>query len=187
MRRIFVVSVLVLLSGSLARARQGDTLRRADPAVAAVPNAVPRECLAQIQVPFVENRGQWDGRVAFGAKAVFGMAFVTWDGRIVYSLPGEKASGWLVPDGDLPGGTSPSDRRRSGFRSCQLFPRKRRGAFEERTENFSRCIPRRSLAGHRAQVAGAGQAPGEALYGAARYGSVADSTEHRGRAFHADG
>ena len=38
-------------------------------AMGAEPDASQRERLAQIRVPFVENCGQWDERVAFGAKA----------------------------------------------------------------------------------------------------------------------
>lgn len=39
------------------------------------------------RVPFVENLGQLDRRVAFSAQTFFGVVFVTREGRLVYSLP----------------------------------------------------------------------------------------------------
>ena len=44
------------------------------------------ERFGRLQVPFVENRGQLPGRVAFSASAFFGGVAVGRDGRLVYSL-----------------------------------------------------------------------------------------------------
>ncbi len=47
--------------------------------------------LAPMQVPFVENCGQWDARVAFAAETGFGTVFVTREGQLVYSLGDESS------------------------------------------------------------------------------------------------
>ena len=48
--------------------------------------------LASVALPFIENVGQYDPQVAFAAPLSGGTAFVTRDGRIVYSLriPGRE-------------------------------------------------------------------------------------------------
>ncbi|MEO2069159.1 MAG: SBBP repeat-containing protein [Desulfurobacteriaceae bacterium] len=43
-----------------------------------------------IAVPFIENRGQVDGQVAYYAKTFGGTVFVTKKGELVYGLPAEK-------------------------------------------------------------------------------------------------
>ena len=55
-----------------------------------------KERLAGVHIPFIANAGQTDPRVAYYAQTFAGTVFVTRDGRIVYSLPGEKsaASNW---------------------------------------------------------------------------------------------
>jgi hypothetical protein len=62
------------------------------------PDALQRERLAQIRVPFVENCGQWDQQVAFAARASFGTVFVTNKGQLVYSLPGDSSDGWSLTE-----------------------------------------------------------------------------------------
>ncbi len=48
------------------------------------------ERLSGIRIPFIANSGQTDPAVAYYAQTFAGTVFVTRDGRIVYSLPGEK-------------------------------------------------------------------------------------------------
>jgi hypothetical protein len=62
------------------------------PAFGAKPDAEQLRALARLQVPFVENRGQLDRRVAFSAQTLFGAVFVTRDGKLVYSFPATSAS-----------------------------------------------------------------------------------------------
>ena len=62
-----------------------------------------RARLANLAMPFIENNGQSDGRVAFYAPTFAGTAFVNRKGALVLSLPGRpgngKAGGWtLVED-----------------------------------------------------------------------------------------
>src|SRR5262249_57362743 len=72
----------------------------APPRVAAV-----AERLDRLAVPFVQNSGQSDPRVAYYAPTFSGTVFVTGDGALVYALPAperraeaadvrEAASGW---------------------------------------------------------------------------------------------
>ncbi|MEO7862845.1 MAG: hypothetical protein ABIU05_20885, partial [Nitrospirales bacterium] len=58
------------------------------------------ERLSGVRIPFIANAGQTDPAVAYYAQTFAGTVFVTRDGKIVYSLPGEKAStpGERVPD-----------------------------------------------------------------------------------------
>ena len=44
--------------------------------------------LKRVEIPFIKNEGQVDGRVGFYAKTFFGTVFVTKKGEIVYQLPG---------------------------------------------------------------------------------------------------
>ena len=46
--------------------------------------------LAAVRIPFVANAGQTDAAVAYYASTFSGTVFVTKDGDIVYSLPGER-------------------------------------------------------------------------------------------------
>ena len=48
-----------------------------------------QQALSGLAVPFEQNQGQFDPQVAFMAKTFAGSVFVTRDGRIVYSLPGQ--------------------------------------------------------------------------------------------------
>jgi hypothetical protein len=88
--------------------------------------------IAHLGVPFVENRGQTDPRVAFLARTFAGTVFVTRDGRLVYSIrprsdapqgesgrPESSGGGWAIsesfvgqssePVGLRPGATRVSD------------------------------------------------------------------------------
>ena len=70
--------------------------------------AIPRDSgarplLSRLQVPFVENRGQVDSRVAFSAQMLSGSVFVTREGNLVYSFSGPSigrtaGSGWSVTE-----------------------------------------------------------------------------------------
>ena len=78
------------------------------PAQAGVPGATPdrqavQQALAGLAVPFEHNSGQFDPQVAYMAKTFAGSVFVTRDGRIVYSLPGN----WILSHENLtPQGTT---------------------------------------------------------------------------------
>src|SRR5215831_12676483 len=67
------------------------------------------ERLGQLAVPFVENAGQSDPRVAYYAPTFSGTVFVTGEGEVVYALPAagqraeaarleEPASGWTLTE-----------------------------------------------------------------------------------------
>ena len=112
--------------------------------------------LARVRVPFVENRGQLDHRVAFSAPTFFGTVFVTRDGKLVYSLPPARevpADGQaarpvqaLDPDRDTRFGKTRASRRTPlGYRR-QLLPRQRRPTLAEQPADIRRGPPRRSLA-----------------------------------------
>jgi hypothetical protein len=51
-----------------------------------------RERLSSVRIPFIANSGQTDSAVAYYAPTFAGTVFVTRNGQIVYSLPGEKVS-----------------------------------------------------------------------------------------------
>ncbi len=65
-----------------------------------------QERIRGLSIPFIENQGQTDGRVAFFAHAFGGTIFLTKDGKIVYSLPGlreksracQGAHGWVISE-----------------------------------------------------------------------------------------
>jgi hypothetical protein len=76
-------------------------------ASAATSDAVQRERLARIRVPFVENCGQWDETVAFAATASFGTVFVTNKGQLVYSLPRDHTDGWTLTETLVSGKPAP--------------------------------------------------------------------------------
>ncbi len=54
--------------------------------------------LARVRVPFVENCGQLDERVAFAAPTFFGTVFVTHEGELVYSLPKDEITVWTLTE-----------------------------------------------------------------------------------------
>jgi hypothetical protein len=61
-----------------------------------------RHRLGSIGVPFIENRGQTDARVAFYAHTFAGTAFVTRHGELVLDLPGARTAktrqGWALTE-----------------------------------------------------------------------------------------
>src|SRR5215813_14945959 len=71
--------------------------------------AAVAERLGRLAVPFVENAGQSDPRVAYYAPTFSGTVFVTGEGEVVYALPAagqraeaarleEPASGWTLTE-----------------------------------------------------------------------------------------
>jgi hypothetical protein len=81
-----------------------------------------RDRLSSVRIPFVANSGQTDSAVAYYAPTFAGTVFVTRDGQIVYSLPGEKASPsrdrQIVdspPRGRTLASSSRSPRRKNGW------------------------------------------------------------------------
>jgi hypothetical protein len=54
--------------------------------------ATVRRAAAGMAVPFEENRGQFEPKVAYLAKTFAGAVFVTREGQLVYSLPGREAA-----------------------------------------------------------------------------------------------
>src|SRR5262245_38024415 len=75
------------------------------------------ERLGQLAVPFVENAGQSDPRVAYYAPTFSGTVFVTKEGELVYALPApghrdaaglpEGASGWTLTESFVDGRSTP--------------------------------------------------------------------------------
>jgi hypothetical protein len=72
-----------------------------------------RERLSGVTIPFIENSGQTKLAVAYYAPTFAGTVFVTREGQIVYSLPGEK----VFTSGDPKIGDSPSKERVSASSS----------------------------------------------------------------------
>jgi hypothetical protein len=72
-RFVILVSVLVFLGPAVAHALPGDAQVRAQ--------------LAGLRLPFIENQGQTDARVAYYAPTFAGTLFVTRQGELVYVLP----------------------------------------------------------------------------------------------------
>ncbi|MGH9367523.1 MAG: hypothetical protein ACRD3M_07600, partial [Thermoanaerobaculia bacterium] len=86
-----------------------------------------RERLSAVHIPFIANSGQTDPAVAYYAPTFAGTVFVTRDGRIVYSLPGGKASasagrspgrtgGWSLTETVVGGRARPSGGDRASTR-----------------------------------------------------------------------
>src|SRR5215813_707207 len=76
------------------------------------------ERLNRLAVPFVENAGQSDPRVAYYAPTFSGTVFVTGEGEVVYALPApghraqaaglqEPASGWTLTERFVDGHPTP--------------------------------------------------------------------------------
>src|SRR5215831_13827792 len=76
------------------------------------------ERLNHLAVPFVENAGQSDPRVAYYAPTFAGTVFVTGEGEVVYALPApedrapaagpqEPASGWALTERFVDGHPTP--------------------------------------------------------------------------------
>src|SRR5215470_6783387 len=74
--------------------------------------------LDRLAVPFVENAGQSDPRVAYYAPTFAGTVFVTGEGEVVYALPAaghraqaarleEPASGWTLTESFVDGHPTP--------------------------------------------------------------------------------
>ncbi len=82
-RILWQVVLFALCIASFARHAEAG-VERALPELAAVQQAV-----GALAVPFEQNRGQFDSDVAYLARTFAGSAFVTHDGRLVYSLPGK--------------------------------------------------------------------------------------------------
>src|SRR5499433_2945289 len=75
--------------------------------------------LGRLAVPFVENAGQSDPRVAYYAPTFSGTVFVTGEGEVVYALPApghraqaaqrpEPASGWTLTERFVDGHPTPT-------------------------------------------------------------------------------
>ena len=88
------------------------------PAFAAtgIPTSPAHERVAQTSVPFVENCGQWDERVAFAARVDFGTIFVTRTGQLVYSLGSRASDGWTLTETAISGTPAPQSGRASATR-----------------------------------------------------------------------
>ncbi len=57
-----------------------------------------KQKLASVSVPFIENKGQLNDKVAFYANTFGGTVFVTGDGEIVYSFPADEKKGWVIKE-----------------------------------------------------------------------------------------
>src|SRR5262249_34234021 len=83
------------------------------------------ERLGHLAVPFVENAGQSDPRVAYYAPTFSGTVFVTGEGEVVYALPAathraqaagleEPASGWTLTESFVDGHATPAGAHPAG-------------------------------------------------------------------------
>lgn len=103
-------------------------------------SAGERARLANLAIPFIENSGQLDARVAFYAPTFAGTAFVTHDGALVLSLPARSgkggAGGWTLVetprDGNTPSvrGVQPTATR------VNVFQGKRRGSWRSNLATY---------------------------------------------------
>ncbi len=91
--RVFLAVAAVAAIACSADSPAGDDARTALPPVGAVasPAAQPPSVLDGLTVPFEENRGQWDPRVAFKASTASGTVWVTTDGAVVHTLLGPSS------------------------------------------------------------------------------------------------
>ena len=70
--------------------------------------------LEHVRIPFVENHGEFQNRVAFSVATSFGMVTVERDGRLSYSLMnGGSPTGWTLSETFVGGRALPSAGRRS--------------------------------------------------------------------------
>jgi hypothetical protein len=117
--RSFGFSWWVALSLLFVSGASGEARRVADEVVS--------ERLSGLNIPFIANSGQTDPAVAYYAQTFAGTVFVTRDGRIVYSLPGVKASasgglpsirkaGWSLAETPVGGRARPSGSERASTR-----------------------------------------------------------------------
>ena len=60
------------------------------PALGRVDEAAVKARVRSVSLPFIENTGQVDSRVAYYVRTFGGTVFVTKDGKLVYNLPAEK-------------------------------------------------------------------------------------------------
>jgi hypothetical protein len=91
-------------------------------AVTAAPHAPQAQTkLHLLRIPFVENQGQHDARVAYSANTFAGTVFVTRDGGLVHSFPGAPEP----PEGDEPsalaGALAKSAKARPGWTLVETF------------------------------------------------------------------
>jgi hypothetical protein len=70
-----------------------------------------RDAISGLRIPFVENRGQLDAKVAFSADTFAGSVFVTRAGELVYSFPGKVEQ----PKSEHPMSASNLEQRGSGW------------------------------------------------------------------------
>jgi hypothetical protein len=65
----------------------------------------------QISVPFVENCGQWDDRVAYAIRTLSGSVFVTTTGQLLYALEGPASTAWTLTESAIGGAPAPHAER----------------------------------------------------------------------------
>jgi S-layer homology domain len=67
----------------------------------------PAQRLPRITVPFVENCGQWDERVAFAVRTEGGTVFITPTGQLVYSMGSPASGAWTLTETAMHGRPAP--------------------------------------------------------------------------------
>ncbi|MEE9442078.1 MAG: hypothetical protein V3V99_05365, partial [candidate division Zixibacteria bacterium] len=93
LKQLFLLSVLFTFSSvfvggiDASNSKPLSTNSQSPPAIGSID---------KIQLPFIENDGQYDDVVRFYARTFSGVAFVTNDGRIVYSMPDRSSDGGQI-------------------------------------------------------------------------------------------
>ncbi len=84
-KTVFFVAVLLLMAmGGISQAFSAPDLMKTKEEGQA---ERLKTALSRVSIPFIENQGQTDGKVAFYARTFGGTLFVTKDGELAYSLP----------------------------------------------------------------------------------------------------
>ncbi len=89
MRKLAVLGFLLLFA-SIAIYISKSSIHSPPQAKAQEEKAKIRSKLLKVKIPFIENKGQTNEKVAYYAKTFGGTVFVTKKGEIVYSLPAEE-------------------------------------------------------------------------------------------------
>src|SRR5215471_12619444 len=129
-----VVLVLTALYGTVRLSE--NRVRRRSPIEETV-----KQSLSGLSVPFVANSGQADTAVAYYASTFAGAVFVTQNGEIVYSLPGETGSA------ARPGRLTESLPKGNSFPSSSLSPARESGWSLTETPVGGRAHPSGTIRG----------------------------------------
>lgn len=92
-RKVFTLPVILMLAVSLISPLLAD-----QEGVSKTPKAEVIQKTQKLQMPFIANAGQINGRVKYYVRTFGGSVYVTKDGEIVYSLPKFEGKKESLPD-----------------------------------------------------------------------------------------